>query len=230
VAHGGRKYRQLPTGGKDFIVAHPSADVDELTTAMVRGAFEFQGQKCSAASRCYIPKSLWPATKEKLVAQVKGLKMGSPEDHTNFVNAVIDEAAFTSITSYIDYAKTCDGCEIIVGGNYDKSKGYFIEPTVVTCTDPHCKLIEEEIFGPVLTVYVYEDEEFAKTLHLVDTTSPYRCRRGTAAVRRWTCFGNQRQSRRHSEHAEVDIPPIHQGNLRSAKGLSLSVYGIVPRG
>ena len=171
-------YRAYPrivgeTGGKDFIVAHPSADVDEVVTGMVRGAFEFQGQKCSAASRCYLPKSLWPAIKEKLVAQVKGLRMGSPEDHGNFVNAVIDEAAFTSITAYIDYAKTCDTCETIVGGNYDKSKGYFIEPTVVVSTDPHCKLIEEEIFGPVLAIYVYEDEEFAKTLHLVDMTSPY---------------------------------------------------------
>jgi len=161
------------TGGKDFIFAHASADVDELVTAMVRGGFEFQGQKCSASSRCYIPRSLWDEVKQKFVAQVGELKMGDPEDFTNFVNAVIDEAAFDSITEYIDYARGNAADEILIGGNYDKSKGYFIEPTVILTGDPHSKTIEEEIFGPVVTIYVYNDADYAKTLHLCDTTSPY---------------------------------------------------------
>ncbi|MEA3297051.1 MAG: L-glutamate gamma-semialdehyde dehydrogenase [candidate division Zixibacteria bacterium] len=161
------------TGGKDFIVAHSSANADQLSTAILRGSFEFQGQKCSASSRCYIPKSLWPQVKTKLVKDVGELKMGDPEDFTNFVNAVIDEAAFDSIVAYIDYARNSDTDEILIGGGYDKSKGYFIEPTVVVTTDPHDKLIEEEIFGPVVTIFVYEDADYAKTLHLCDTTSPY---------------------------------------------------------
>lgn len=161
------------TGGKDFIFVHASSNVDQVVTAMVRGCYEFQGQKCSAPSRCYIPKSLWPEVKEKFVAQVKELKMGDPEDFTNFVNAVIDEAAFDSITAYIDYAKAADTDEILVGGHYDKSKGYFIEPTAILTSDPHSKTIEEEIFGPVVTIYVYDDGDYAKTLHLCDTTSPY---------------------------------------------------------
>ena len=171
-------YRAYPrivgeTGGKDFIVAHPSSVPAQVATAITRGAFEYQGQKCSAASRAYLPKSLWPKIKEIMLGQLKEIKMGDPEDFTNFVNAVIDESAFKSITAYIDYAKQDAKCEIIAGGNYDMSKGYFIEPTVVVTTDPHAKLLEEEIFGPVMTIYVYEDDEFAKTLHLVDTTSPY---------------------------------------------------------
>ncbi len=161
------------TGGKDFIVAHPSANYEEVATAILRGSFEFQGQKCSASSRCYLPKSLWPQIKEKLIKEVGELKMGDPEDHTNFINAVIDEAAFDSITAYIDHVKTSDVEEILIGGGYDKSKGYFIEPTVVLASDPHAKTMEEEIFGPVVTIYVYEDAEFAKTLHLCDQTSPY---------------------------------------------------------
>lgn len=171
-------YRTYPrivgeTGGKDFIIAHNTSNADEVVTGMVRGAFEFQGQKCSAASRVYIPKSMWPEVKEKTIKQVGELKMGDPEDYTNFINAVIDESAFDTITAYIDYAKDSKDGEIIIGGDYDKSKGYYISPTVVVTTDPHFKLLEEEIFGPVLTVYVYEDDEFAKTLHLVDQTSPY---------------------------------------------------------
>jgi len=161
------------TGGKDFIVAHNSCNVDELVTAIVRGSFEFQGQKCSALSRCYLPKSLWPETKEKLVLQTTELKMGDPEDFTNFVNAIIDEAAFKSIAAYIDYAKDSSDCEILCGGQYDDSEGYYIKPTIVVTTDPHFKLMEEEIFGPVVTIYVYDDNEYAHTLHLVDTTSPY---------------------------------------------------------
>ncbi len=171
-------YRAYPrivgeTGGKDFIVAHPSSDPQALTTAIVRGAFEFQGQKCSAASRCYIADSVWSKMKNDLVAQVKGLKMGDPEDFTNFVNAIIDESAFDSIAAYIDFAKHADDAEILCGGNFDKSKGYFIEPTLVVTSNPKFKLIEEEIFGPVVTIYLYKDDEYAKVLHLCDQTSPY---------------------------------------------------------
>jgi 1-pyrroline-5-carboxylate dehydrogenase len=171
-------YRAYPrivgeTGGKDFIVAHNSSNVTALATAITRGAFEYQGQKCSAASRCYIPKSIWPKVKELLVKQVNDIKMGDPEDHTNFVAAVIDKWAFKSITEYIDYAAAADDAEFITGGKYDSSKGYFIEPTVVLTTNPNFKLIEEEIFGPVVTIYVYDDKNFAETLHLCDKTSPY---------------------------------------------------------
>ncbi len=171
-------YRAYPrivgeTGGKDFIFAHPSAIADQVATAITRGSFEYQGQKCSAASRCYLPKSLWPAIKKTLLAQVSELKMGDPEDFTTFVNACIDESAFDSITAFIDYAKDSSDAEFLSGGGYDKSKGYFIEPTIVLTTDPHFKLLEEEIFGPVVTIYIYEDSEFANTLHLCDQTSPY---------------------------------------------------------
>ncbi len=161
------------TGGKDFVFVHNSAAPIEVSTALLRGAFEYQGQKCSAASRAYIPESLWDDIKEMLIRTVGELKMGSPEDFTNFINAVIDESAFNDITGFIDYAKTSKDCEVIIGGNYDKSKGWFIEPTVVVTTDPKFKLMEEEIFGPVLTIYVYKDAYFEKTLHLCDETSPY---------------------------------------------------------
>lgn len=161
------------TGGKDFIVAHPKCDEKALTIAIVRGSFEFQGQKCSASSRCYVPKSVWGRIKDDLVSTVKELKMGDPEDYMNFVNAVIDESAFDTITGYIDYAKKANDAEILTGGNYDKSKGYFIEPTTIVTSNPHFKTMEEEIFGPVVTIYVYPDDEFAKTLHLCDQTSPY---------------------------------------------------------
>lgn len=172
------------TGGKDFIIAHNSCDPKALTTAIVRGSFEFQGQKCSASSRCYIPKSVWAKIKDDLVAQVKGLKMGDPEDYTNFVNAVIDESAFDTISAYIDFAKNASDAEIIAGGNYDKSKGYFIEPTVVVTTDPHFRLMEEEIFGPVVCLYIYDDAEYAKTLHTLDQTSPYALTGAVFAVDR----------------------------------------------
>lgn len=161
------------TGGKDFIFAHNSADVDALVVAALRGAFEYQGQKCSAASRMYVPKSVWGEFKEKFVAEVKKIKMGDVEDFTNFFSAVIDDAAFKSITKYIDYAKESKDAEIITGGNYDDSKGYFIEPTTIVTTDPKFKTMQEEIFGPVLTIYVYEDEKFDEALDLCDTTSPY---------------------------------------------------------
>lgn len=161
------------TGGKDFVVAHPSANAQEVATALSRGAFEFQGQKCSAASRAYIPESMWPAVKSSLVADLASFKMGEPDDFSNFINAVIDEKAFDKIASYIDYAAKADDAEIIAGGTYDKSEGYFIAPTVVVTTNPKFKTMVEEIFGPVLTIYVYADNQWDETLALVDSTSEY---------------------------------------------------------
>ncbi len=171
-------YRSYPrivgeTGGKDFVVAHPSANAEEVATALARGAFEFQGQKCSAASRGYIPKSLWPAVKKSLVDQVSSFNMGTPADTSNFVNAVIDERAFQKIAGFLDYCKSQANAEILVGGNYDGSVGYFIEPTVVVTTNPHFRTMVEEIFGPVLTLYLYDDEAYEATLRLVDQTSDY---------------------------------------------------------
>lgn len=161
------------TGGKDFIFAHNTADVDALVTAAIRGAFEYQGQKCSAASRMYIPKSIWGDFKKKYTNEVSKIKMGDPEDFTNFMCAVIDKAAFSSIKSYIDYAKESKEAEILTGGKCDDSKGYFIEPTTIVTTNPKFKTMQEEIFGPVLSIYVYEDDKFDETLDLCDTTSPY---------------------------------------------------------
>lgn len=161
------------TGGKDFVVAHTSADPKALAVGLLRGAFEFQGQKCSAASRAYIPKSLWESTWEYFSKDLAELKMGSVEDFSNFVTAVIDEKAFDKIASYIDLAKNSDTAKVIAGGSYDKSKGYFIQPTVILTEDPKFTTMTEEIFGPVLTIYLYEDDQFEETLHLVDTTSPY---------------------------------------------------------
>lgn len=161
------------TGGKDFIFVHNSANVEEVATAIIRGAFEFQGQKCSAASRSYIPKSMWPALKEKILADMKDVRMGGVEDVNNFVNAIIDKSAYNDIVAYIDYAKEADDAEFICGGNYDDSKGWFIEPTIIVTTNPKFKLIEEEIFGPVITLYIYDDNDFEKTLELCDSTSPY---------------------------------------------------------
>ena len=160
------------TGGKDFVVAHPSAEPIAVAVALARGAFEYQGQKCSAASRAYIPESLWPAVKERLTADLKSMKMGDVEDFRNFINAVIDEPSFDKITGYIADAKA-SGEEIVAGGNYDKTKGYFIEPTVIKVKDPRYVTICDELFGPVLTVYVYEDDRFGETLDIVNTTSPY---------------------------------------------------------
>ena len=171
-------YRSYPrivgeTGGKDFIMVHKSADPAEVATACSRGAFEYQGQKCSAASRAYIPSNIWPEVKSILVKQVSSFKIGSPEDTSNFVNAVITEAAFDKIAGFIDYAKGQSDAEIIVGGNYDKSKGYFIEPTVIVTTNPKFKTMCEEIFGPVLTIHVYDENAYEATLDLVDGTSDY---------------------------------------------------------
>ena len=172
------KYKSYPrlvgeTGGKDFVFAHSSADVISLGASLIRGAFEYQGQKCSAASRAYIPKSIWGQLKEYMVEEIKTIKMGDPTDFTNFFNAVIDKGAFDTITEYIDYAKNASDAEIIVGGNYDSSVGYFVEPTVIVTTNPKFKSMEEEIFGPVLTLYVYDDNKFEETLTLCDETSPY---------------------------------------------------------
>jgi 1-pyrroline-5-carboxylate dehydrogenase len=172
------KYKSYPrivgeTGGKDFIMVHKSADAKAVATAISRGAFEYQGQKCSAASRCYIPSNLWENVKKYLLADLASMKMGGTEDFTNFINAVIDEKAFDSITGYIEKARANSMNEIIAGGKYDKSKGYFIEPTVILTKDPSSLTMCEEIFGPVITIYVYHAENFEQTLELVDQTSPY---------------------------------------------------------
>ncbi|MEX1192610.1 MAG: L-glutamate gamma-semialdehyde dehydrogenase [Brumimicrobium sp.] len=171
-------YRTYPrivgeTGGKDFIMVHKTADPIVVATAIARGAFEFQGQKCSAASRSYIPKDMWAAVKESVVEQVGSFKMGTPEDTSNFINAVIDEKAFDKIAGYIDYCKEQDDAEIVIGGNYDKSKGYFIEPTVVLTSNPKFRTMVEEIFGPVITIYLYDGEKYEETLELLDNTSDY---------------------------------------------------------
>ncbi|SHH31255.1 delta-1-pyrroline-5-carboxylate dehydrogenase [Chryseolinea serpens] len=173
-----QKYRSYPrivgeTGGKDFIMVHKSAKAKEVSTAISRGAFEFQGQKCSAASRCYIPSNLWEDVKKYLLDDLKTFKMGGTEDFGNFINAVIDEKAFNSISGYIEKARQNPLNEIIAGGKYDKSKGYFIEPTVIVSKDPLSITMCEEIFGPVITIYVYHEENFEQTLELVDSTSPY---------------------------------------------------------
>jgi 1-pyrroline-5-carboxylate dehydrogenase len=171
-------YRSYPrivgeTGGKDFVFAHPSADTATLVAALIRGAFEYQGQKCSAASRAYVPRSLWPGVKAGLETGIGRIKMGPPTDFRNFVGAVIDQGAFDSIAAYIDYANENEGGDVIIGGNCDDSKGYFIEPTVILATDPHFKTMVEEIFGPVLTVFVYDDENYEGTLELCDSSSMY---------------------------------------------------------
>ena len=173
-----KNYKSYPrivgeTGGKDFVFVHKDTSVRELGTALIRGAFEYQGQKCSAASRAYIPRSLWIDLKDFILEEMKTVKMGDVEDFSNFINAVIDEAAFSKITEYIEFIKDSNEAEIVCGGNYDNSKGYFIEPTIAVTTNPHFHTMEEEIFGPVLTVYVYEDDKFEETLHLCDETSPY---------------------------------------------------------
>jgi len=161
------------TGGKDFCIAHESSNIEELSTAMVRGAFEYQGQKCSALSRAYIPTSIWPELSENYIKKVKKIKVGDVEDFSNFMNAVIDKSAFDSITSYIDKSRKDDGTKIITGGNYDDSVGYYIEPTTILVKDPKYTTMCEEIFGPVLTIYLYDPNEWEQTLNLVDNTSPY---------------------------------------------------------
>jgi 1-pyrroline-5-carboxylate dehydrogenase len=171
------KYNSYPrivgeTGGKDYVIAHPSSNAKEVATALVRGSFEYQGQKCSAASRAYLPQSLWEEIKAYMIADLKTIKMGTVEDFSNFVNAVIDERAFDKITGYIAQAKA-DGVEVVAGGNSDKSEGYFIEPTILRADDPKYRTICEEIFGPVLSVYVYEDDKFEETIEILNESSPY---------------------------------------------------------
>jgi 1-pyrroline-5-carboxylate dehydrogenase len=172
------KYKSYPrivgeTGGKDFVLAHATADPKAVAVALGRGAFEYQGQKCSAASRAYIAKSIWPQVQEYLLEDLRHMKMGTTEDFTNFINAVIDERAFDKISKYIDSAKQSDKVQVLAGGNYDKSKGYFIEPTVLLTSDPNYTTMCEEIFGPVLTIFVYDDADFDQTLDILDRTSPY---------------------------------------------------------
>lgn len=172
------KYKSYPrivgeTGGKDFIIAHKSANAKAVATAIVRGAFEFQGQKCSAASRVYIPQNIWDEVREQLLSDLEQIQIGPVEDFTNFINAVIDEKAFDKIAGYIDSAANSSMVEIIAGGGYDKRKGYYIEPTVVVTQDPQFVTMCEEIFGPVVTIYIYQPERFEETLELVDQTSPY---------------------------------------------------------
>ncbi|KAA2224074.1 MULTISPECIES: L-glutamate gamma-semialdehyde dehydrogenase [Chryseobacterium] len=171
-------YRTYPrivgeTGGKDFVIAHPSANVEAVATALVRGAFEYQGQKCSAASRAYVPKSLWADVKKVMETQMNSIKVGSPEDTSNFVNAVIDKNSFEKCKGYIDRANASGEATVAIGGKYDDSKGWFVHPTVIETTNPHYESMVEEIFGPILSIYVYEDQDWKETLKLVDSTSPY---------------------------------------------------------
>lgn len=184
-----RSYKYYPriigeTGGKDFIFAHNTANVDQLNTAIIRGAFEYQGQKCSAASRAYIPRSIWDDLKSKLIKTHSTIKMGNPEDFTNFMSAVIDQKAYNSIKEYIDYAKEAEDAEIMSGGGCDDSNGYFIEPTIILTVNPSFKTMVEEIFGPVITIYIYDDDKFEETLKMCDELSPYAL---TGAI-----FGKQR--------------------------------------
>lgn len=178
VAQNLSNYKSYPrlvgeTGGKDFIFVHPSADAFEVAVNAVRGSFEYQGQKCSASSRMYVPKSLWPSIKKMLVEMTEDIKMGDVMDHQNFMNAVIDNKSYTNIVSYIDYAKSSSEANIIAGGTYDDSVGYFVRPTIIETTNPRFRSMQEEIFGPVLTVYVYDDKELDQAIELCDTTSPY---------------------------------------------------------
>ncbi|MEI6748869.1 MAG: L-glutamate gamma-semialdehyde dehydrogenase [Bacteroidales bacterium] len=200
------QYRSYPrivgeTGGKDFVIVHSSADVDEVSTALVRGSFEYQGQKCSAASRAYIPKSLWPKIKERVGDMLGQVTLGDVRDFSNFMNAVIDEGAFDQIMNYIEIAKKSVDAEIIFGGTGDKSKGFFIQPTVILAYNPHFVTMVEEIFGPVLTIYVYDDKDFEETLQLVDNTSPYAL---TGAI-----FAHDRQVLTNS----ADVLKYAAGNL-----------------
>ncbi|MCB9229418.1 MAG: L-glutamate gamma-semialdehyde dehydrogenase [Deltaproteobacteria bacterium] len=173
-----KEYRSYPrivgeTGGKDFVFAHHSADIDQLLTALIRGAFEYQGQKCSAASRAYIPRSIWPELRDKLVSEINKIAVGSPENFSNFMAAVIDEKSFEKIRSYIDYARSAQDAEIICGGKYDQSVGYFIWPTLIETNNPYFRTMTEEIFGPVLTVWPYDDEDYDKVISICESSTDY---------------------------------------------------------
>jgi 1-pyrroline-5-carboxylate dehydrogenase len=206
------KYQSYPrivgeTGGKDFIMVHTSAEVDSLVCGMVRGAFEYQGQKCSAASRAYVPDNLWPEVKTRLVESIEQIKMGDPCDFRNFIGAVIDEAAFDSIGAYIDFAEQSNEAEIVIGGGRDKTKGFFIEPTVVLTSNPHFKLMEEEIFGPVLTIYVYPEKEYTETLELCDATSPYALTGAVFATDRYAILEAHKKLRHAAGNFYVNDKP-----------------------
>ncbi len=173
-----KTYRSYPrivgeTGGKDFIFMHPTAKIEEVVVAMVRGAFEYQGQKCSAASRAYIPQSLWPEVKKRMEDMIRGIRMGPPENFNNFFNAVIDETSFDKLASYIDRTRQDKDAEVIIGGGYDKTEGFFIEPTVILASDPQYVTMQEELFGPVLTLYVYDDDQIEETVEILNNTSIY---------------------------------------------------------
>jgi 1-pyrroline-5-carboxylate dehydrogenase len=178
VGNGIDRYKTYPrivgeTGGKDFLIAHPSADVPALATALIRGAFEYQGQKCSAASRAYIPRSIWNQVSQLMLKDFQSIRVGPVEDFSCFVNAVIDKRSFDRIQGFLSYARESNECEFLFGGNSDDTSGFFVDPTVIVTTNPKFRTMQEEIFGPVLTVYVFEDENWEKTLELVDSTSPY---------------------------------------------------------
>jgi len=206
------RYKTFPrlvgeTGGKNFVIAHPSANIDKLITGLIDGAFEYQGQKCSAASRAYIAESIWPEVKEKLLAKAAKLKVGDVADFTNFMGAVIDKAAYESIKGYIDYAKNSDEAEILFGGECDDTVGYFIQPTIIKTSNPHFKTMEEEIFGPVLTVYVYPDEKFSEILKLADSTSIYGLTGSIYAEDRFAIIEAERELRHAAGNFYINVKP-----------------------
>jgi len=207
-----RKYFSYPrivgeTGGKDFIFSHESADADALVAAIVRGGFEFQGQKCSAPSRVYVPDTLWPAVKEKLQDEIATIKVGNPCDFRNFVNAVIDKAAFKSISGYIDFAHSDPDHEVLCGGTYDDSEGYFIQPTIIQSKDPRSRLMCEEVFGPVVTVFVYPAKDYEKALEICDTTSPYALTGGIFAQDRFAIVQAVKALRNSSGNFYINDKP-----------------------
>ena len=207
-----RTYKSYPrivgeTGGKDFVIAHSSADPFQVATGLVRGAFEYQGQKCSAASRAYISESIWPTVKSQMQMDLSEIKMGNPEDFTNFINAVIDEKAFDKISSYITAAKNDPTCEIIAGGNFDKSEGYFIEPTVIVTTNPRYATMCDELFGPVLSIYVFPDNKYEETLDILDQTSGYALTGAVFALDRYAVELTSRKLRHAAGNFYINDKP-----------------------
>src|ERR671919_573354 len=215
------EYRSYPrivgeTGGKDFIVAHPTADADSVATAILRGSFEYQGQKCSAASRVFAPESMWPELQERLVEQVRTIKVGDVSDFSNFMGAVIDASAFATQKEAIEEAKADAKSEVVVGGGYDDTEGYFVEPTVIRTSDPDFRLLRDELFGPVVTTFVYPDGKWEETLELVDRSAPYAL---TGAI-----FADDRQGGLHVESHPLGEPADDQGDLPPPDGLPLPVH------